>query len=234
MELIVLPDAAAVASAAADRFLTIVSERPEAAVALPTGRTPLPFYEELARRADRGSDLGSLRVYNLDELLLPASHPHSFAAYMRRHVFGATGLDPARADIPDGEVSDVTAECRRYESAARAARLELAVLGVGADGHVGYNLPGQAAEETHGVVLPDELASQLEVPQGERPLRAITMGMGTIRSARSLLMLATGASKRAPVAALVAGERTESLPCTALLGHPDFVLLADRAAANGD
>ena len=153
---------------------------------------------------------------------------------MQRHAFGASSLDARLADIPSGEAPDTGAECVRYERAVRAARLDLALLGVGTDGHVAYNLPGATAEETHAVSLPDEIANQLEIPEAERPLRAITMGMGTIRSARSLLMLATGASKRAPVEALRHNVAVPNLPCTALLGHPRFELLADRAAAGAD
>ncbi len=231
MELTVFADPLAAASAAADRVERLVALKPDTSLALPTGRTPLPFYEELARRSQAGLDLGRVRVFNLDELVLPRADPRSFYAYMRRHAFGVSSLDGGLADIPFGEAGDIAAECERYECAVRDAALDLALLGVGADGHVAYNLPGATAEKTHSVNLPDAIADQLEVPEAARPLRAITMGIGTIRSARSLLMLATGVRKREPLAALRRGLQVPELPCTALLEHPRFELLADRAAA---
>ena len=233
MELTVFPDSLAVASAAVDRVERLLTAKPDAAIALPTGRTPLPFYEELARRLELGLDLGRVRVFNLDELVLPQDDPRTFLAYMRRHAFGPSSLDEKLADIPSGEAGDIAAECERYERAVREAALDLAVLGVGSDGHVAYNLPGATAETTHSVTLPNRIANDLEIPRAARPLRAITMGLGTIRDAHSLLMLATGAGKRAPVDALRRGSRVPGLPCTALLGHPRFELLVDQAAAGG-
>ena len=231
MELTVFPDSLTVASAAVDRVERLLATKPEATIALPTGRTPLPFYEELARRSELGLDLGRVRVFNLDELVLPQDDPRCFFAYMRRHAFGPSSLDEKLADIPSGEAGDIAAECERYERAVRDATLDLAVLGVGADGHVAYNLPGATAETTHSVTLPNRIANDLEIPEAARPLRAITMGLGTIRNAHSLLMLATGAGKRAPVDAMRRRSRVPDMPCIALLGHPRFELLADRAAA---
>ena len=231
MKLTVFPDSVAVASAAVDRVERLLTAKPDAAIALPTGRTPLPFYEELARRSEAGLELGKVRVFNLDELVLPQDDPRSFFAYMRRHAFGPSSLDEKLADIPSGEARDVAAECARYERAVRDAALDLAVLGVGADGHVAYNLPGATAEATHSVTLPSRIANGLEIPEAARPPRAITMGLGTIRNADSLLMLATGSGKRAPVDAMRRGSRVPELPCTTLLGHPRFELLVDQAAA---
>ena len=231
MELSVFPAPEAVATAAADRVERLLAAKPDASIALPTGRTPLPFYEELARRSREGLELGRVRVFNLDELVLPRDDPRSFFAYMRVHAFGPSSLDEKLADIPSGEARDIPAECARYEGAVRDAALDLAVLGVGADGHVAYNLPDATAEATHSVTLPDRIADDLEIPKAARPLGAITMGMGTIRNAHSLLMLATGTGKRTPVDALRRGSRAPELPCTALLGHPRFELLADQAAA---
>jgi glucosamine-6-phosphate deaminase len=222
-----------VARAAADLLAAAMASRPQLVLALPTGRTPLPFYDELARRREAGAiDLGRARAFNLDELVLPPEDPRTFRAFMARHAWERTGLRRERCDIPNGAAADLEGECRRYEDAiAAAGGIDLAVLGVGADGHVAYNLPGPMTLPTHVVRLPDGLAAALGVPAEAWPLRAITMGLGTIRGARAILVLATGASKATAVRALARGPEDPQWPCTFLTGHPDILVLADRAAA---
>ena len=233
MKLRVLDGPAEVALAAANRLLERAQARPELLLALPTGRTPLPLYDELARRAAaRPSGLERARGFNLDELALPPDDPRSFASYMRQHVWGRTGLEGSRFQIPRGDAPDLAAECRRFDQVlADAGPLDLAVLGVGADGHVAYNLPGQVAESTHLVSLPDHEAEAQGVPAAARPLRAVTMGLGPLRRARAILMLACGGSKAEAVRVLVQGPVSDQWPCSQLREHPDFELLLDPAAA---
>jgi glucosamine-6-phosphate deaminase len=230
----VLDSAAAVASAAADLVAAAAEKRPELTLALPTGKTPVPLYDELARRHSAGwSGLTSARGFNLDELVLPAGDPRTFRAFMEQHAWGRTGLRRERCDIPDGTARDLEAECRRYEKAiAAAGGLDLALLGVGADGHVAYNMPGPVTLATHVVRLPDGLAASLGVPPEDWPQRAITMGIGTIRAARRILVLATGESKATAVKRLVHGPDDPEWPCSFLHNHPDLDLIADRAAAS--
>lgn len=229
----VLPDPAAVAQAAADRVLEYAAASPEPAFALPTGRTPIPLYDELAARHAAGSrDLGRVRGFNLDELVLPRGDERTFRAFMERHGWDRTGLLRERCDIPDGAAPDLEAECARYEAAiAAAGGLDLAILGVGVDGHVAYNMPGIVRLPTHVTRLPDGLAAQLGVPESDWPLRALTMGLGTIRAARRILVLATGESKATAVRMLLRGPEDPDWPCSFLHGHPALELIADVAAA---
>jgi glucosamine-6-phosphate deaminase len=229
----VLGNPEAVARAAADRLLAAAGEKPDLVLALPTGRTPVPFYDDLAFRHRRTPlGLAHARAFNLDELALTGEDPRTFRAYMERHAWGRIGLDRTRCDIPNGAAHDLDAECRRYEKAiAAAGGLDLVFLGLGADGHVAYNLPGPVTLPTHVVRLPDGLAASLDVAPVLWPLRALTMGIGTIRAGRSLVMMATGASKAAAVRALVKGPEDPEWPASFLRGHPDFELLLDRAAA---
>jgi glucosamine-6-phosphate deaminase len=222
------PEAAA---AAADVLARAAAAEPALALGLPTGRTMVPFYAELARRHRAGEvDLARARGFNLDELLLPAGHPASFRAFMERHAWGRTGLDPDRADIPDPG-ADPAAECVRYDRAlAAAGPLDLVVLGVGADGHVAYNLPGPPHEETHVVEVPPEVAATLRPPVAP-PLRAVTMGFAPLRTARRLLLLATTADKRHAVEALLDGPPDPAWPCSLLRGHPSFDLFLTPQAA---
>jgi glucosamine-6-phosphate deaminase len=202
-------------------------------VALPTGRTPVPLYDELARRHAAGwNGLAAARGFNLDELVLPAGDPRTFRAFMEQHAWGRTGLQREKCDIPDGTARDLDAECRRYEKAiAAAGGLDLAILGVGADGHVAYNMPGPVTLATHVVRLPDGLAASLAVPEEDWPLRALTMGIGTIRQARRILVIATGETKATAVRALAHGPEDPEWPCSFLAAHPDIEVILDRPAA---
>ncbi len=238
MRVVTLPDAAAVAAACADMVAQEAKRRRALVLALPTGRTPLPVYDELARRHARAEiDLRACRAFNLDELLLPPGHPASFRCYMERHAGSRIGLDPQRCDIPRSTVAgaaEARAECERYDRAiARSGGFDLALLGLGSDGHVAYNLPGEPHEETHVVELPVELADALAVPADSRPLRAITVGLGALRAARRLVLLATTASKAAAVRALLDGPDDDPRwPCSFLRRHPSFdVLLAKSVTA---
>jgi glucosamine-6-phosphate deaminase len=230
----ILDDRGAVARAAADLLAEEVAAQREIVLALPTGRTPIPLYDELAARQAAGRiDLTRARGFNLDELVLPRHDPRTFRAFMEQHAWGTTGLRRDRCDIPDGSAPDLEAECLRYERAITdAGGLGVAILGVGVDGHIAYNMPGPMRLGTHVTRLPDGLAASLAVPPGDWPLRAITMGIGTIRSARRILVMATGESKATAVQRLVHGPDDPEWPCSFLHRHPDLDLIADRAAAS--
>lgn len=227
-----LADSEAVARAAADLLTAAVAANPELTLGLPTGRTPLPFYRELAERRRRGTfGLARARALNLDELVLPRGHPATFRAYMERHVWGPLGLNRERCDIPNGALTDLDWECRRYDWVlAEAQGLDLAFLGVGADGHVAYNLPGPPVDHTHVVPLPRDLAETLSAPDAWRPLRAITVGMEPLRRARQLVLLATGVSKRRAMEALLQGPSGPQWPISLLRDHPDFQVLVSEDA----
>jgi len=231
---LILDDSTAVARAAADLLTEEVAAQREIVLALPTGRTPIPFYDELAARHAAGAlDLTRARGFNLDEVVLPRHDPRTFRAFMEQHAWGRTGLRRDRCDIPDGEAPDLEAECVRYERAITdAGGIGVAILGVGVDGHIAYNMPGPVRLGTHVTRLPDGLAASLAVPPGDWPLRAITMGIGTIRSARRILVLATGESKVTAVQRLVHGPEDPHWPCSFLHTHANLDLIADRAAAS--
>lgn len=235
MNLLIHSDPLAAARTVAGVIATAASEEPGLVLGLPTGLTPIPVYEEMSKLHEQGElDLSQAQAFNLDELLLPSDHPASFRSYMQRHAWARIGLDPEHCDIPDG-VADPTLECERYEEAvAVSGGLDLAFLGVGADGHVAYNLPGPPRASTHVVELSPELADSLRVPMTRRPLRAITIGMGALLSARRLVMLAVGEAKTRAVQALLEGPETPDWPCSMLRGHGRFDLVLDVAAVGGE
>jgi glucosamine-6-phosphate deaminase len=222
-----------VARAAALLVAAAAEAKPDLTLGLATGRTMLAFYEALAELHRSGEiDLSGARSFNLDELLLPAGDPRSFRAYMETHAWGRIGLRRDRCAIPDASASDPAIECARYDAAIEAAGgFDLAVLGLGADGHIAYNLPGPRHDQAHVVELPDSVADGLDVPAADRPLRALTLGFGALRSARRLLLLATTGDKAAAVRALIDGPDDSRWPCTALRGHPQLDVVLTAAAA---
>jgi glucosamine-6-phosphate deaminase len=233
MRVVIRPEPLSVAHAAATTVQNAVAAQPDLTIGLPTGRTMIPLYAELSSRHRQGKlDLSSVRGFNLDELLLPPGHPATFRKFMLEHAWEHTGLDPARCDIPQMS-GDPIAECRRYDRAiAAAGGLDLAILGVGCDGHVAYNLPGRPCESTHIVEVPRLVAESLGIPQDQLPLRAITVGLGSLRSARSDLLIATGSAKAAAIRALIDGPLDLEWPCSQLRDHPRLEVVADNAAAS--
>lgn len=228
----VLEDAARVAVRAADAVSAEIASRPRAVAALPTGRTPILMYAELGARAAAGG-LDATRVvsFNLDEILLPRSDERTFHSFMTRHAWGALGIAPENRRIPDAETRDPLGECERYEAAiAAAGGLDFAVLGIGADGHVAYNLPGQVAERTHIVDLDSATVATLGGPVVSG-LRAITMGIETIASARRLILLATGPRKAEALRRMRDDPKSALWPATLLRDHADLRVVADREAA---
>lgn len=232
MQVLKLDSPEHVAVAAADILADTAARRPDLTLGLPTGETTIPWYRELARRhREHEIDLSLASSFNLDELLLPEEHAHSFRAFMDRHAWQKIGLAPERCDIPRASADPAT-ECLRYDRAlSEAGDLDLVFIGVGADGHVAYNLPGQVAETTHVVDLPSHLADSFGVSKNQRPLKAITVGLEMMRSARHLVLMATSSTKQNAIRALLKGREDTTWPCTLLCSHPRFDVVLTRSAA---
>lgn len=216
---------------AASRFAEAVAANPRLVVALPTGRTPIEMYARLAESRRQGVfDLGQATTFNLDEVLLPRALPQTFFQFMVTHVWEPLGVAAERRFIPNGETVDASAECLRYEDEiTRAGGLDFAILGIGADGHIAYNLPHQTGARTHVVTLdPRTLATLGGGLSGT--VRAITMGVETIRSAKRILLLATGPSKAEAVRRLRDDPQSDQWPCTFFRDHQDLTVLADAGA----
>jgi len=213
-----------------------------AVLCLPTGRTPLGVYAELARlHRDEGLSLANVTSFNLDEFLgLPPEHPQSFRRYMREHLFAHVGLAPTHTWIPSSDVApaQIEAHCRAYErEIAGAGGLDFALLGIGRNGHIGFNEPGAARESrTREVRLHEVTRSNAAKAFGgleHVPQRAITMGVATILSARRIRVLAFGADKREIVRRTLEEPVGPDVPATYLRGHPDVRLFADEPALGG-
>jgi glucosamine-6-phosphate deaminase len=212
---------------AADCVQHVLAARPDAVLALPTGRTPLGLYAELLHRQAAGSiEFGRASFFQLDEYVGVASDDaRSFAAslqacFLSRVVPGAQRVHRLRGDGPDLEK-----ECRRYDAQlAACGGLDLAILGLGANGHIAFNEPGSSwNSRTHVVALAPQTRSAL--PEGFQPSQGITMGIETIRAARRILLLVSGPAKRPALEALQRGLADVHWPVTALLGHPQLTII---------
>ncbi|MEE8580617.1 MAG: glucosamine-6-phosphate deaminase [Myxococcota bacterium] len=238
MRIIIERDAEAVARCAAARVAKRVQRRPHCVLGLPTGNTVVGFYRELVRwHRSEGLDFSGVATFNLDEYIgLGREHPQSFASYMRRHLFDQVNFDPDHIHHPNGLAVDLEAECSRYEQEIRSAGgIDLQIMGIGSSGHIAFNEPGSSlASLTRVKTLTRETRVRNAQHFGaadEVPRLAITMGIGTIRAARSCELLATGSEKTVAVRDTVEGPVTAQVPSSALQLHPDVVLVLDEDAA---
>jgi glucosamine-6-phosphate deaminase len=235
----IYPDAAAAGRALAARIAGAIHANPSIVLGLPTGRTPLHMYAELRRLAALGEvDLSRVTTFNLDEFLgIPASHPGSYWSFMQEHLFRHVNVNPARTHFLNGMAADPVAECQRYEDAiAAAGGIDLQILGIGTNGHIGFNEPAEVLHvRTHRVTLKPETRQSNAMLFGKDvdrvPKEALSMGMGTILHARAVVLLATGATKASCVQRVVNGEITTHLPASFLQLHDEVELVLDEAAA---
>jgi glucosamine-6-phosphate deaminase len=234
----VLRDYEATTSAAAEVVASKLREEPRAVFMIPTGTTPLGMYRRLvAMHDEEGLSFARATFFNLDEYLgLPPNHPASYHVYMQENFYGRVDVDPGRVHVPNGFAPDPEAECERYERAIRAAGgVDLCVLGIGRNGHIGFNEPGAPFDSRTRVVRLAETTRRVNATdfEGERaPERAISVGMRTISDSHEVLLLASGANKAGAVAAAVGGEVSEDVPASTLRRHPNVAFLLDRDAAS--
>lgn len=232
-------DDAALSSALATRVLETIVARPTLVLGLPTGRTPLGLYRELRERS-RGDriDWSQVRTFNLDEFAgLAPSNPNSYRAYMQAELFEHVSIDPAHIGFLDGAAPDLLEECRRYEaSIAAIGGIDLQILGIGANGHIGFNEPADGlCAFTHVAELEQESreanAQRFGGTWTDVPSRALSMGMATILNAREIILIATGAEKADAVHGMIEGLITTRLPASLLQVHPRVTVMLDAAAA---
>ena len=240
MEVVIVRDRNEAGAVVGGAVADLVGRRPEAVLGLATGSTPLPVYADLARRvASKELSLAHARAFLLDEYVgLPPGHPEAYRAFVAREL-------EAHVDLPAGAVQgpDVMAEgralleaCDRYETAIRAAGgVDLQLLGIGTDGHIGFNEPGSSlASRTRLKTLTDQTRrdnARFFASLDEVPRHVVTQGIGTILEARHLVLLAFGPEKATAVAEAVEGPVAAMVPASALQLHPHATVVVDEAAA---
>ena len=224
MELIVLESVSQIAVRAADAVESVVAANPEAVIGTATGSSPLPLYDELVRRHRQGRlSFAGVTGFMLDEYVgLPDGHPESYAAFMERHLRSRVDMRPGALHGPDVLTGDLEEACRAYEGLmAQAGYCDLQILGIGTDGHIGFNEPGGPLDSRTHV---GELAEQTRRDNARFfdgdidavPTHCITQGLATIMEARRLVLIATGEGKAEAIRQLVEGEVSRDWPATVM------------------
>ncbi|MDR6506566.1 glucosamine-6-phosphate deaminase [Arthrobacter oryzae] len=239
MEVVILPGSKQIASLAADAIEALLRRKPGAVLGLATGSSPLPVYDELARRHEAdGLDFSRAHGFALDEYVgLEPGHPQSYREVIRREFTDRVNIDPANVHSPDGSASDILAACQAYEEAIKAAGgVDLQLLGVGTDGHIGFNEPGSS------LVSRTRIKSLIEQTRRDNarffnsiqdvPHHVLTQGLGTIMDARHVILIATGAQKAQAVRDFVEGPVAAICAASVLQMHPHATVLVDEAAAS--
>jgi glucosamine-6-phosphate deaminase len=226
-----------IAKKAAQRYQAILKEQPDAVLGFATGSTPLDLYAELVRLYEAGEiSFKDVTTFNLDEYVgLEPTHPQSYRYFMESNLFNHIDIDLARTHVPSGlDTSDET--LAGYDSAiAMEGGVELQLLGIGINGHIGFNEPGTPLESlTHVVTLTEstrEANKRFFESLDAVPTQAATMGIKTVMNARGIMMIALGENKADAVAATVNGPVTADCPASVLQLHPNCELYVDQAAA---
>lgn len=236
-EVVIVRDAEAGGALVADEVVRLVRADPEVVLGLATGSTPLPVYEALRPRL-AGVDVSRVRGFALDEYVgLDPSHPESYRSVIAREVVEPLGLDPARIRVPEGTLAGIEHAGDDYEAAIRdSGGVALQILGIGTDGHIGFNEPGSSfASLTRVKTLTEQTRednARFFDSIDDVPRHCITQGLGTILRAHHLVLLAFGEGKAEAVAGAVEGPLTASLPGSAIQLHPHATVIVDEAAAS--
>ena len=212
--------------------------KPNCVLGLATGGTPVGAYAQLVEWYNKGDlDFSEVTTVNLDEYRgLPKEHPESYWSFMHRNLFDKVNIDPAKINLPDGTNPDAEDACAKYNQIIHAVGgIDLQLLGIGHDGHIGFNEPGEAFElETHCIDLaPTTIEANKRFFDGNEnlvPKQAYTMGIKTIMQARKVLVVANGKAKAQAVKDAVTGPVTPACPGSILQLHPDCILVADEEA----
>ena len=240
MKITVLDTSEDVAAALAERVASALQATPAAVLGLASGRTPVDGYAELRRMHAAGqTDWSRVSTFNLDEFAgLDGAHPGSFRTFMERHLFEGVNLSRERIHFLNGVAADLNAECDRYEAAiAAAGGIDLQLLGIGTNGHIGFNEPGDDLPvRTHRVRLMESTrrdnAMLFDNDPARVPAEALSMGIGTILRARRIVLVATGERKAGCIREATGGRLTTRVPASMLQVHADVELILDREAAS--
>jgi len=238
MNVIIVPNAEEMGKQAAQLIAAEMKKTSPFVLGLATGSTPLTLYKELIRLNKAGEiDFSKVSSFNLDEYVgLPGTHDQSYRYFMNQNLFDHVNIDKARTHVPDGMAKDPTAHCAAYEQMMReAGGVDYQVLGIGSNGHIGFNEPGSSlASRTRVVKLKESTIkdnSRFFAKIEDVPTQAITMGIGTILDSKHAVLVANGANKAEIVAAAIEGSVTAWVPASALQFHLAITWVITQDAA---
>lgn len=215
-----------------------ITEKPDSVLGLPTGGSPLGVYRLMVEMGEGGLDFSGLTTFNLDEYVgLAGDHPQSYRNYMQKNLFSGVNIPEQNTFVPNGVASDLAAECAAYEERIkRAGGIDLQLLGIGTNAHIGFNEPGAEFGTTTRVVdltrSTIEANSRFFASAAEVPTQAISMGIKSIMQAKNIVLMATGGSKAEAIRAAILGPVTVDVPASVLQLHPSVTVVVDQAAAS--
>lgn len=221
----------------ASLIVSLLQSNPKAVLGLATGSSPVGVYTRLIELHRKGLvSFSKATSFNLDEYIgLPAEHPQSYRSFMNEHLFNHIDIDPGQTHIPNGNAADMEAECLAYDKMLDDyGPVDLQILGIGSNGHIGFNEPdANLSSRTHVVDLLEdtrEANARFFDTLEDVPRQAITMGIGGIMKARQILLLARGAGKAEAIRNAVEGPITTQCPASLLQSHPNVIVLVDEGA----
>ncbi len=238
MQIIITENYDEMSKKAAEIMIDIVKKNPNAILGLATGSSPIGMYQNMAKDCKAGNtSYKNVSTVNLDEYVgLTADHDQSYAYFMRTNLFDHIDIDQKNTNLPCGSAPDAQKECDRYNALLENMKQDVQVLGLGSNGHIGFNEPGTPLDSvTHLVNLTENTIkdnSRLFNSIDEVPRQALSMGIKNIMQAKSILMVVSGKNKAAAVRGMVKGEITPELPASVLQLHPFVTIVCDKDAAS--
>lgn len=239
MRVIIEEDYEAMSKKAALLVASQINLKPNAVLGLATGETPLGMYRQLIKMYRKGEiDFSEVITFNLDEYYrLPPDNSRSYHYYMQENFFNHINIHPGNTHLPDGMAADIDEECSRYEEMIRQnGGIDLQILGVGSNGHIGFNEPAERLNvTTHLVSLTEETIranSRFFNSPDDVPRKAVSVGIATILKARRIILLASGRNKARAIKKTVNGYVDTKVPASLLQTHPEVTLIIDQEAAS--
>ena len=238
MKLIVVKDYEEMSLEASLIIKDLLVKKPDATLGLATGSSPIGLYQNLIKYYENGEiSFKNVKTYNLDEYCeLPRSHPESYYSFMHRNLFSHVDILEENVHIPCSEGSNLQALCDEYNDLLHKATIDLQLLGIGANGHIGFNEPNTPFDQETWVVKLTEKTrkdnQRFFNSLDEVPTHAMTMGIANIMQAKCLLLVASGKNKAEAIRRLASGEVNPECPATILNRHPNAIVIVDEEAAS--
>ena len=237
MNIIVTSNYDTLSEAAAKRVVEVVKNKPHAVLGLATGSTPIGMYKQLVvYNRENIVDFSRVTTFNLDEYIgIPSQHPQSYRYFMDHNLFNHININYQNTHVPNGMAKDIQVECEAYDEMLRSGGgIDIQVLGIGNNGHIGFNEPNNALTVgTHVTALAQgtiEANSRFFNTRDEVPMQAITMGIGDIMKAREIILLASGNTKADIICRLLEGKIDTHIPASLLQAHPNVTVIVDQLA----
>jgi len=238
MNIVVVSNFDSMSEEVAKIVIAQIRRKPSSVLGLATGSSPLGVYSLLEEYHNRGVDFSKIITFNLDEYVgLAGDHPQSYRYYMEQNLFARVNIKPEKTHIPNGIAQDLQEECRSYDETIRqVGGIDLQLLGIGSNAHIGFNEPGTPfGTTTHVVDLTESTIrdnARFFASRSEVPTQALSMGIKSIMHAQNIVLMANGGSKADAIFAALRGPVTPEVPASVLQLHPSVTVVVDQAAGS--